>query len=304
MHSHGFIKRMKREKSLHLIVLPCLIMLLVFSYTPMAGIIVAFQNFNPAKGLFGNSDFIGLGNFEYMMAMPNIGRVMWNTVYISVLKILLGTFVPITVALLLNEVRNIVFKRTTQTIIYFPYFLSWIVLSGIVIDVLSPSSGVVNEVIKLFHFQPVYFLGDNHWFPYTMVVTDVWKNFGFDTVIYLAALSSVDPALYEAASIDGAGRWKQTLHITLPGLQMIIVLLMVLNIGNLLNAGFDQIFNLYSPQVYDSGDIIDTFVYRLGLLQAQFGPSTAVGLLKSVVSFFLISIAYYTSYKFFDYRMF
>ena len=296
--------RMKRERALHLMILPGLLVLILFSYVPMAGVMIAFQQFNPAKGLFGNNPFIGFGNFTYMFSMPNIGRVFWNTIYISVLKIIIGTIVPIVVALMLNEEANALFKRTTQTIIYFPYFLSWVILAGIMVDILSPSDGIVNDLLKFFHLQPIYFLGDNKWFPYTMVITDVWKNFGFDTVVYLAALTSIDPGLYEAAMIDGASRWKQTLHITLPGMQMIIVLLMVLNIGNLLNAGFDQIFNLYSPTVYQSGDIIDTFVYRLGLLQAQFGVSTAVGLLKSVVSFVLISIAYYTSYKLFDYILF
>jgi len=295
---------MKREQALHLMILPGLLVLLLFAYVPMAGVMIAFQKFNPARGLFGNNPFIGLGNFTYMFSRPNIGQVFWNTIYISVLKIIIGTFVPIIVALMLNEERNLLFKRTTQTIIYFPYFLSWVILAGIMIDILSPSGGIVNDLLKFLHIEPIYFLGDNKWFPYTMVITDVWKNFGFDTVVYLAALTSIDPGLYEAAMIDGASRWKQTLHITLPGMQMIIVLLMVLNIGNLLNAGFDQIFNLYSPTVYQSGDIIDTFVYRLGLLQAQFGVSTAVGLLKSVVSFVLISIAYYTSYKLFDYILF
>lgn len=304
MRSSNSLKRFKKEKSLHLLILPCLLLLIVFAYVPMAGIIVAFQDFNPAKGLFGDNKFIGFGNFEYMMSMPNITRVMYNTIFISVMKIILGTLTAIVVALMLNEVRSTAMKRITQTIIYFPYFLSWVVLSGIMIDILSPGSGLLNDVIKLFGLEPVYFLGDNKWFAYTMVATDIWKNFGFDTVVYLAALSSIDPTLYEAAAIDGAGRWKQTLHITLPGMQMIIVLLMVLSIGNLLNAGFDQIFNLYSPQVYESGDIIDTFVYRLGLVQAQFGVSTAVGLLKSIVSCLLISIAYYTSYKLFDYRLF
>ena len=178
---------------------------------------------------------------------------------------------PIVVSLLLNEVRSSLFRRSVQTIIYFPYFISWIVFGGIMVDLLSPNDGIVNQVIVALRFEPVYFLGDVERFRGTLVVTDVWKTFGFITVIYLAAITSIDPTLYEVASIDGAGRWQKAWHITIPGMSMVIVLLMVLNLGNILNAGFEQVFVLYSPLVYETGDIIDTLVYRLGLLQAQFG---------------------------------
>lgn len=283
--------------------LPGVAFVLLFAYVPMGGVSIAFQNFLPLRGLF-NQDWNGLENFRYIFSMPNIWQVVWNTLFIAVMKIIAGLVVPITFALLLNEVKNVVFKRTTQTIIYFPYFLSWIILGGILIDILSPSSGIVNQFLGLFGVSPIYFLGENSWFPFTMVASDVWKTFGFSTIIYLAAITSIDPSLYEAAAVDGAGRWKQTWHITLPGMQMIIVLLMVLSLGNVLDAGFDQIFNLYSPQVYASGDIIDTMVYRMGLQQAQFGPSTAVGLLKSLVSFILISTSYLIAYRVFNYRLF
>ncbi|WP_185601979.1 ABC transporter permease [Paenibacillus sp. 598K] len=283
--------------------LPGVAFVLLFAYVPMGGVSIAFQNFLPLRGLF-NQDWNGLENFRYIFSMPNIWQVVWNTLFIAVMKIIAGLVVPITFALLLNEVKNVVFKRTTQTIIYFPYFLSWIILGGILIDILSPSSGIVNQFLGLFGISPIYFLGENTWFPFTMVASDVWKTFGFSTIIYLAAITSIDPSLYEAAAVDGAGRWKQTWHITLPGMQMIIVLLMVLSLGNVLDAGFDQIFNLYSPQVYASGDIIDTMVYRMGLQQAQFGPSTAVGLLKSLVSFILISTSYLIAYRVFNYRLF
>ncbi|GBF74611.1 protein lplB [Paenibacillus sp. 598K] len=293
----------KRELPLHLMLLPGVAFVLLFAYVPMGGVSIAFQNFLPLRGLF-NQDWNGLENFRYIFSMPNIWQVVWNTLFIAVMKIIAGLVVPITFALLLNEVKNVVFKRTTQTIIYFPYFLSWIILGGILIDILSPSSGIVNQFLGLFGISPIYFLGENTWFPFTMVASDVWKTFGFSTIIYLAAITSIDPSLYEAAAVDGAGRWKQTWHITLPGMQMIIVLLMVLSLGNVLDAGFDQIFNLYSPQVYASGDIIDTMVYRMGLQQAQFGPSTAVGLLKSLVSFILISTSYLIAYRVFNYRLF
>jgi len=296
--------KLRKELPLHLMMLPGLLALLIFSYAPMGGLIIAFQRFNPAKGLFGDNPFIGLGNFEYMFSLPNIWNVTFNTFIIASLKIIFGTITAITVALLLNECRNRRYKRAVQTSIYFPYFLSWIILSGVLIDILSPSSGIVNEAIKWLGFDPIFFLGDNRWFRFTLIFTDIWRNFGFNSIIYLAAITSIDMALYEAAAIDGAGRWKQTVHVTLPGMKMIIVLLMVLSLGNLFNAGFEQVFNLYTPQVYQSGDIIDTLVYRIGLVQAQFGPSTAVGMMRSVISLVMISTSYFIAWKYFEYQIF
>lgn len=295
---------LKREIPLHLMILPGVAMLFIFNYIPLGGIMIAFQNFNPAKGLFGDNPWIGLENFQYVFSLPNTGRVFVNTLVIAVLKIIIGTLVPIVVSLLLNECRNMAAKRTIQTMIYFPYFISWIILSGVLVDILSPSDGLVNDLIKAFGGEPIYFLGDNRYFQGTLVVSDVWRNFGYNSVVYLAAITGIDMSLYEAASIDGASRWKQTWHVTLPGMSTIVILMVILNLGNLLNAGFDQVFNLYGPAVYETGDIIDTMVYRMGLEQAKFGPSTAVGLLKSVVSFVLISTAYLIAYKKFDYKIF
>ncbi len=255
------------------------------------------------KGLVG-SPFIGLKNFQLLIDYPDIGRIFFNTVYIAVMKIVAGMVVPVTIAILLNELRKEWVKRTFQTLVYLPHFLSWVLLSGILIDVLSPSSGILNQVLGLLGIDPVFFLGDNKWFPYVMVISDVWKEFGFGTIVYLAALTGINPSLYEAAEIDGAGRFKQTLHVTLPGMLPIIVLMFTLSIGNVLNAGFDQIFNLYSPPVYESADIIDTFVYRMGIEQAQFGFATAVGLLKSVISFVLVSMSYILAYRVANYRIF
>ncbi len=285
-------------------ILPGFITLLIFSYLPMAGVVIAFQKFIPAKGLFGHQKWVGFKNFKYVLDMPNFNSIMWNTISIAIMKIALGLIVPIIFAILINEVTNNTLKRGIQTLIYLPHFLSWVVLGGILIDILSPSGGILNSLIKSLGFQPIFFLGDNKWFPSTMVLTETWKEFGYGTIIYLAAITGIDPSLYEAAHMDGANRWKQTLHITLPGMKMVIVLLLVLSLGNVLNAGFDQIFNLYSPPVYQSGDIIDTFVYRIGLLEAQYGVATAVGLFKSVVSFTLISVSYFFAYKFADYRIF
>ena len=284
--------------------IPGIIFLFIFNYIPLCGIYISFQDFNPAKGIFGNNEWVGFDNFAYIFSLPNIWRVFGNTLIIAVLKIIFGTLVPIIVSLMLNECRNKLFKRTIQTTIYFPYFISWIILGGILLDILSPTDGIVNEVIKALGGDPIYFLGDNRYFKGTLVVSDVWRNFGYNSVIYLSAITGIDMAQYEAAAIDGANRWQQTIHVTLPGIATIVILMIVLNMGNLLNAGFDQVFNLYSPQVYESGDIIDTLVYRIGLEQAKFGPSTAVGLLKSVISFILISSAYLIAYKKFDYKVF
>ena len=283
--------------------LPGVILVLIYSYGPLAGIVIAFQKFMPAKGFF-ESPWIGLDNFRYVLDLPDSTRVLWNTIVIAFFKIVVGFIVPVTIALLLNEVRKELFKRTVQTMVYLPHFLSWIILGGVLIDILSPSSGIVNKVLVWFGIEPIFFLGDNKWFRATLVLSDVWKEFGFNTIVYLAALTSINPSLYEAAIVDGAGRWKQTLHITLPGMMPIIVLTLTLSLGNVLNAGFDQVFNLYSPQVYETGDIIDTFVYRIGLIDAQYGVATAVGLFKSVVSLLFISASYYLAYRFANYRIF
>ncbi|PCL90353.1 sugar ABC transporter permease [Paenibacillus sp. JNUCC32] len=293
----------RRELPLHILVFPSLVIVLIYCYIPMFGNIIAFQDFKPIKGFMG-SEWTGLSNLEYVLEMPNTYRIIWNTVYIATMKIIMGNIVPIIIALLLNEIRKTIVKRSIQTLIYFPYFLSWVILAGILIDVLSLQHGIVNQVLGWFGIQPIYFLGDNRWFPITLVLTDTWKEFGFNTIVYLAALTSINPSLYEAATIDGANRWKQTLNITLPGMIPIVVLMATLSLGNVLNAGFDQVFNLYSPQVYESGDILDTLIYRIGVSDAQYGPATAIGLLKSFVSFLLISVSYWLAYRFANYRIF
>lgn len=292
-----------RELPLHILLIPGGIAVFIFNYIPMFGIVMAFQKFVPAKGFLG-SQWIGLDNFRYIFNMPNIWNVIRNTVFIAVMKITANLVVPIIFALLLNEVRKNAFKRTIQTIIYFPHFLSWVILGGILIDVLSPTSGIANEFLGLFGIKPIYFLGNAKWFPFTLVITNTWKEFGYNTIVYLAALTSIDPTLYEAAVVDGAGRMKQTWHITLPGILPIVTLMSVLSLGNILNAGFDQVFNLYSPSVYSTGDIIDTLVYRIGMVEAQFSVSAAVGLFKSVISFVLVVISNKLANKYAGYRVF
>jgi putative aldouronate transport system permease protein len=283
--------------------LPGVILVLLFSYGPMLGLVMAFQEFVPTKGIWG-STFNGLDNFIYVMELPGTFQVLFNTVYIAAMKIVAGIIVPVTTALLLNELRRNWLKRSAQTLIYLPHFMSWIILGGILIDILSPSHGIVNRFLGLFGIEPLFFLGDNRWFPYVLVISNEWKEFGFSSIVYLAALTGINPSLYEAAVVDGAGRWKQTLHVTLPGILPIIVLMSTLSLGQILNAGFDQVFNLYSPQVYESGDILDTLVYRIGLIDAQYGVAAAIGFFKSVVSFFFIVISYWMAYRFANYRIF
>jgi len=297
------IQKLKRQSPLHLMLIPAIIVLLIYCYYPMVGIVIAFQKFIPVKGLFG-SDWIGFGNFRYVMKMPDIEQVLFNTVYIASMKILLGLIVPIIIAILLNELKNMFIKRGVQTLIYLPHFLSWVILGGILIDLLSPSEGIVNQVFQAVGMDTVFFLGSNKWFPFVLILSDVWKEFGFSTIVFLAAITGINPALYEAAVVDGANHIRQVWHVTIPGMVPIIVLMATLSLGNVLNAGFDQVFNLYSPSVYQSGDILDTLIYRIGLLDAQFGVATAIGLFKSLVSFILIALSYFLAYRLVNYRIF
>lgn len=282
--------------------LPGIILLIIFIVIPLFGLVIAFQNYVPAKGIFG-SEWVGLENFEYMFLIPDSMQVFWNTIVIAVAKIIAGIIVPVIFALLLNEAKNVLFKKTVQTVVYMPYFLSWVILGSIFQTMLS-LDGPINAIIQMLGGEPIMFLGSNDWFRSIIVITDTWKNFGYGAIVYLAALLAVDPNLYEAAAIDGAGRFKQLIHITLPSLVPTIILMTTLSLGNVLNAGFDQVFNMYNAMVYETGDIIDTYVYRMGLIDMQYSLSTAVGLLKSIVSSVLIILSYTLARKFAGYRIF
>ncbi|MEK4528949.1 protein lplB [Paenibacillus sp. BGI2013] len=293
----------KRTWPLHLMLLPAVLLTLLFAYVPMGGIIIAFQDFKPWLGFTG-SKWVGWDNFRFMFEYPDSVQVIWNTVLIASMKIVAGLVAPVVFAILLNEVRNSTFKRFSQTLVYLPHFLSWVVLGGILLDMLSPEGGLVNQVLAAASVEPIFFLGDGDWFRVTVVVSDVWKEFGFGTIVFLAALAGINPALYEASEVDGATRLRQTLHITLPALVPMIIVVGTLSLGNILNAGFDQIFNLYNPLVYEKGDIIDTFVYRMGILNGKMSFATAVGLFKSFVAMFLVISAYRMAYKIANYRIF
>ena len=312
------IAEQRRKKKKHsqdhllfhlMLVLPVAI-LFVYNILPIpAGILMAFQNFQPGPGFFG-SEFVGVENFRKLFVLPDTMPALANTLIIAIWKIVGNLVMAVIFALMLNEIRTKWFKRVAQTITYLPYFLSWVILAGILIKFLSPGStasnvGFMNTILMNLGIieEPIYFLGTNETFRKTMIVTDIWKNFGYNSIVYLAALTGIDPTLYEAASVDGAGRWKQTIHITLPGIAPFIALMTILSIGNVLNAGFDQIFNLYSPAVYETGDIIDTLVYRLGLVNRQYSLSAAVGLLKSIVSCILVISGYKLADKYAGYKV-
>ena len=296
------IKNFKRELPLHIMLLPGVIITVIFSYGPMYGLIMAFQDFSPTLGI-GRSPWNGLDNFRWIFGQPAFVRTIYNTLFISVLKIVLTMAASVIFSLLLNEIRNIFFKRVFQTIVYIPHFISWVVFAGILRTLLA-SNGILNQALVGMGFDSVAFLTSPSIFPWTMIWTDVWKSFGFGTVVYLAAITSIDPELYESAVLDGAGRLKQALYITLPMLGPIIVLMLTLALGSVLSAGFDQIVNLYQPVVFSTGDIIDTYIFRLGLQQGAFAVGAAVGLFRSVVALVLMSVSLYTAYKIAGYKIF
>lgn len=293
---------LSRNWPLYAMIAPALVVLALFHYYPMYGLVIAFQDYNPGLG-FARSPWVGLQNFQFLLALPDFQQIFLNTLVIAVAKIVSIQVCAITLALLLNEIRSALFKRTIQTFVYLPHFLSWIVLGGILIDILG-THGLVNQFLNTFGIKSILFLGSNHWFQPTLIVSNLWKEAGWATIIYLAGLTGVDLALYEAAAIDGANRWQQMLHVTLPGISGLIVLIACLDLGNVLNAGFEQVLTLYNPAVYPSGDILDTYVYRAGLISAQYSLAAAVGLVKSALSFVLIVISYWLAVRLSDFRIF
>ncbi len=293
---------MSSQVMYHVMMAPGMLFILVFSYIPMFGIVMAFQDYVPAKGILG-SEFVGLKNFTYMFSLPDVGRIFANTLLIAIGKILLGTVMAIAFAILLNEIRIRVFKKTVQTIVYLPHFLSWVVLAAVVVNMVN-LDGPVNQLLAALGLSKINFLGSNVWFRPLIIITDVWKEFGYNSIVYLAAITAIDPGIHEAAAIDGASWWKRVWHITLPGMMPVILLMAAMNLTSILSAGFDQIYNLYSPMVYKTGDVLDTYVYRMGLIGRKYSFSTAVGLLRSVVGMILMLTANWLSKRFTDRKIF
>lgn len=272
-----------------LMIIPGLLYFIIFNYIPMAGVVIAFKDYKLTEGIFG-SKWVGLENFLLLFRGNEFGTALKNTILISGYKLIFGFPAAIILALLLNEIRSKTYKNFVQTVSYLPHFMSWIVVSGLIISILSPNTGVVNHLIKLLGFKPIFFMSDPKVFRGVLVVTDIWKNVGWNSVLYLAALSSIDNEMYEAATVDGANRWHKVWYLTLPSIVPVISITLILNVGFIMNAGFDQIFNMYSPNVYKVSDIIDTYVYKQGMINFMYSYSTAVGLFKSVVGLILILI--------------
>lgn len=261
--------------------------LIIFNYGPMYGVMIAFKRYSPGLGIL-DSPWNDFGHFKRMMKDAMFIRAFKNTLNISVLKILFGFPAPIILALALNELRSKRFKKISQTISYLPYFLSWVIAASMLIEVLSPDRGIVNTVLSWFGSEPVHFLANKNLFIPILIISDIWKGIGYESIIYLAAITGVDLALYEAAELDGASRLQKMWHVTVPSILPIILVMFILRLGSVLNAGFDQVLNLYNPSVYAVADIIDTYVYRVGLENFSFDYSTAVGLFKNMVGLVLI----------------
>ena len=283
-----FRKDVARDRWLYLLLLPGMVFLLIVRYIPIFGNVIAFMEFNPYD--MARSTWVGFDQFIALFQKPAFWKVFRNTLYISLLKLVWGFPIPIALALMMNEMRCLPFKKTAQTLLYLPHFISWVVLAGLIMNLLDPSTGLVTVLLKAITGRELQVLTDKKLFVPMLIVTDVYKSMGWGTIIYFAALSGVDPQLYEAAEIDGARKWKQLMHITLPSITPTIVIMLILSCNNIVNAGFDQIFMLYTPLVYDVADILDTYVYRIGIQNANYSFSTAAGMFKSVIALVMILI--------------
>lgn len=284
--------------------LPGILILVVYTILPLLGNVIAFQDFQPIRGFF-NSEWVGLDNFKYMFTLPDTFLIFRNTLVIAVGKIIFNLLFSIVFSILLYEAGGKHLKKSIQTVCFLPHFLSWVILAVIFRDIFD-GSGIINTFLMNLGVidEGIVFLGSNQLFQGIIIGTDVWKEFGYGAIIFIAALAGINQELYEAAAIDGASRLRRIWHITLPGIKVTVVLVATLNIANVLNAGFDQVYNLYSPIVYETGDIIDTYVYRMSFESAQYSLATAIGLLKSVVSFILIVISNWLANRFANYRIF
>lgn len=303
MSRHPKIRKAVRSWEIYLMLLPFLITLILFSYLPMYGILLAFKDYLPKFGIMG-SKWVGLQHFREIFSQYGFKRAVRNTVVISSLGLVFSFPIPIILSLLLNEFRHARFKKWIQTAIYLPNFISWVIIGEIARQLFQTDGGIVNNIIGLFGGSPVPFLTSSGYFYVLYIILSNWKGAGYGTIIYLAAISGIDPNLYEAAKIDGASRWRMMRSISVPTILPIVVVMFLMAVGNIMNAGFDPIFNLYNKTVYDVADIIDTYVYRIGLEDGKYEMSTAVGLFKTVINFFLIMGANVLAKKLCGYNMY
>ena len=302
-HRETLLRTLKRDLPLHIMLIIPVVLTVIYHYVPLMGLAIAFEKYKPALGIF-HSAWVGFDNFKRLFLTSGFVAALRNTLSISIMKIVCLIVVPVSFSLLLNEMGGIKTKRSIQSIIYLPHFISWVIMASIFGQILSPSNGVVNMIIKKLTGKTIFFLGDNNWFQPTLIITSIWKNFGYSTIVYLAALAGVDPSLLEVAEIDGAGYWKRMLHVTLPAIAPTIILMATLQIGNVLNAGFDQVYNMLNSAVMKTGDILDTLVYRYGMQKADYSMSTACSLFKSSISAILMVVSYRLAYKLSGYRLF
>ncbi len=282
----SLLKRMLEYKHIYIILLPTLLYYLIFKYAPMFGNIIAFQDYKITRGIM-ESDFVGLKNFVDFLTNYKFFELLRNTISINLLNLALGFTAPILLALLLNEVKNLKFKKSVQTITYMPHFISTVVVSSLLLTFLS-SDGLFNGLRAIFGAEKLSFMTEPKYFHMIYVLSGIWQGLGWNSIIYISAISSVSAELYEAATIDGAGRFKQALHITLPGIRETIVILLIMNIGQMLSLGYEKIILLYNPSIYETADVISTYVYRRGLLEGDYSYSAAVGMFNSVINFALL----------------
>ncbi|WP_274363207.1 ABC transporter permease [Paenibacillus thermotolerans] len=279
---------LKTNVALYLLLLPTIGSLFLFNYIPMYGIIIAFEKYSVYKGIL-HSEWVGFEHFRYFLTDEKFWSVMRNTILINLYDLVFGFTAPIVFALLANELYSKVFKRTVQTISYLPHFLSWVVVAGVVYQFLSPTSGLLNQVLhSWFGIEPIYFMTEKALFKPIVVIVDIWKGVGWSAILYFAVIAGIDKHLYEAAWIDGASRFKQVIYVTLPGMYPMIVLLFLLRLSSMFGIGFERIFVLQNPTLYDVSEVVSTYVYRLGLEKAQFSLTTAIGLTESVLGFLLL----------------
>lgn len=283
-------RRIWSDRQLYLMLVPFLLFYALFVYKPMWGLQIAFKDYNIFKGMSG-SDWIGFENFATIFSNPYFFRTLRNTLLISLYSLIFSFPMPIILALLLNEVRKKPFKSAVQTCTYLPYFISTVVVAGMVTNFLAPSNGIVNIILDKLGMDKIYFLSKPEYFRTIFIVQGIWQNTGYSAIVYIAALGGIDMELYDAAKVDGCGRWKQMLHVTLPGLMPTIVTMFIIAVGNILNVGYEKIILLYQPATYETADVISTYVYRLGIEQADYGVSTAMGLFNSVVGFIFVFAA-------------
>jgi putative aldouronate transport system permease protein len=293
----GRLARLGRDYDLYLLLLPGLAVLLLFKYLPMLGVVIAFKNYNLFDGIWG-SPWAGFTYFKEVLRDPKFYSVVVNTLLINLYKLVFQFPLPILLALMINEVRKLAFKRVTQTVTYLPHFLSWVIISAIFINLLSPQTGLLRDVFGWLGLGNVMMIADERFFRSVLVLSAAWKETGWSSIIYLAAIVSIDPQLYEAARMDGAGKWRQIWHVTLPGIRSTIVFIIMLRVGNALANDLEQVLMFYSPLVYNVGDVIGTYVYRIGLGQMKYSYTTAIGLFQSLIGMTLITIANACSKKF------